>query len=46
MILDAVQLLALALIIVGVWLTAPLGVSLILSGMILLGAALFVEQHT
>ena len=45
MVLDVVQLLALALIVAGIWLTAPLGVALILTGLIGLATALFVEQH-
>lgn len=42
---DIVQLLGLALVVVGVWLTAPLGVALILTGLIAMAAALFAEQH-
>lgn len=45
MVLDVIQLLALALIIAGIWLTAPIGVALILTGLIAMAAALFAEQH-
>jgi hypothetical protein len=49
MALDVVQLLALALVIAGIWTTVLLaagpGVALILTGLIVLGAALAVERH-
>lgn len=45
MILDAFQLLGLVLFIGGVWLMAPAGVALVLTGLAVIGAALLAESR-
>lgn len=50
MLLDIVQLLALALVIAGIWVAAiaagAVGGAMIMSGLVVLGAALAVEHRT
>lgn len=46
MALDIIQLVALLAVLVGVALTAPVGVALIVDGGLVLGAALIVERWT
>lgn len=50
MLLDVIQLLALALVVAGIWFAAlavvAVGGAMILTGLIVLGAAIVVEQRT
>lgn len=50
MLLDIVQLLALAFVVAGIWIaalaTGEIGGAMVLSGLVVLGAALAVEQRT
>lgn len=41
---DVIQLLGLALVIVGVWLAAPTGVALIITGLLVIAAATAAEN--
>ena len=49
MLLDLIQLLGLAVVLVGIWvamlLTAPVGVAMILTGLVVTAVALYVEEH-
>ncbi len=49
MVLDVVQLLALAVVIVGIWIgmlvAGPVGIAMILTGLVVLAVALYVETH-